>query len=191
MPSGFRVWNTSSKRTMLEGEGSRETAWKAAWSDVRFIPLAHVFRSFIIWLGNSAELVLNTSHRSGTEILLSLGWGQTSQKSLDSSYLFHFCSPVFVSVVVFSPQSHNWSDHSFVGFFRGACLLTLALLWFISEWGGWGYLLAASSLHVPFVLPEVLQADILHNSTPALFKLFNADIPFMMNRVFQSVWWIV
>lgn len=149
MPSGFRVWNTSSKRTMLEGEGSRETAWKAAWSDVRFIPLAHVFRSFIIWLGNSAELVLNTSHRSGTEILLSLGWGQTSQKSLDSSYLFHFCSPVFVSVVVFSPQSHNWSDHSFVGFFRGACLLTLALLWFISEWGGWGYLLAASSLHVP------------------------------------------
>lgn len=59
---------------MLEGEGSREAAWNAAWSDVRFIPLARVFRSFIIWFGNSAELVLNTSHRSVTEILLSLEW---------------------------------------------------------------------------------------------------------------------
>lgn len=74
---GLECETTVQKKTnqpMLEGEGSRETVWNAACSDVRFILLACVIPSFIIWFGNSAELVLNILHENTTEILLSLGW---------------------------------------------------------------------------------------------------------------------
>lgn len=82
-------------------------------------------------------------------------------------------------------QSCNWVS------FRGAWLVTLPLLRFFNEWGGWGHPSAASSLHIHYLLPEVLQADTLHNSTPELLKLSNTEIQFRINWSFWSIQWLI
>lgn len=75
--------------------------------------------------------------------------------------------------------------------FRGAWLAILPLLRFFSEWEGWGHPSALSSLHIHHLLPEVPQADTLHNSTPALLKISDEEIQLRMSWLFWSVQWMV